>query len=245
MEKMKTGVTGIAIIMIIMMTIAFSGVASANWLTEYTAEKQTVNTLIGYDRTEIGDQGFGFWKSSGSKNLLDLPTLAFGTVVTDFNKNFNAIKSTGDTSKELGLFPTANSKKMKAYSKLLATDVQATTRAEVGMTDNPVLNYKIDAEGLNEGTMATGGISAGMSVYVADGSDGGLGSILSYEEIDAEGSNEGSMATGGISAGMSVYVADGSDGGLGSILSYEERSSASGSFQFHKEMSYTSKITRP
>ena len=87
-----------------------------------------------------------------------------------------------------------------AYSKLLATDVQATTRAEVGMTDNPVLNYKIDAEGSNEGSMATGRISAGLSVYVVEGS---------------------------------------------SILSYEERSSASGSFQFHKEMSYTSKITTP
>jgi hypothetical protein len=68
--------------------------------------------------------------------------------------------------------------------------------------------------------------------------------VVNYE-IDAEGSNGGSMAKGGISAGMSVYAADGSDGGLGSILSYEERSSASGLFQFHKEMSYTSKITTP
>jgi hypothetical protein len=202
MEKIARLMSVVALAMVLM--IAFSGVASASWLTEYTPEKQTVNTLIGYDRTEIGDQGFGFWKSS-SKNLLDHPTLAFGKVVTDFNKNFNAIKSTGDTSKELGLFPTASSKEMKAYSKLLATDVQATTRAEVGMTNDPVLNYK----------------------------------------IDAEGSNEGSMATGIIAAGMSVYVADGSDGGLGSILSYEERSSASGSFEFHKAMSYTSEITTP
>ena len=88
---------------------------------------------------------------------------------------------------------------MKAYSKLLTTDLQATTITEVGMTNDPVLNYKIDAGG----------------------------------------------STGNIAAGMSVYVAGGSDGGLGSILSYEERSSASGSFQFHKEMSYTSEITAP
>ena len=88
---------------------------------------------------------------------------------------------------------------MNAYSRLVATDVQATTRAEVGMTDNPVFNYKIDAEGSNEGSMATGGISAGMSVHVAGDP----------------------------------------------ILSYEERSTASGSFQFHKAMEYTSKITTP
>jgi hypothetical protein len=182
----KIGLTAITIIMVVMMLIAFSGVALASWLAEFTPENQTVKTA-----TKIVD-----WKSSSKNFFLDNPTLAFGKVVTDFNKNFNAIKSTGDTSKEFGLFPTANSKEMNAYSKLLATDVQATTRAEVGMTDDPVLNYKIDAEGTNEGSMAEDRIAA---VYV---------------------------------------VGD-------PILSYEERSSASGSFQFHKAMSYTSKITTP
>jgi len=187
MEK-KTRLAGAVAIAIVLM-IAFSGVAAASWLAEFTPENRTVKTA-----TEIVD-----WKSS-SKNLFDNPTLAFGKVATDyFNKNFNGIKSTGDTSKELGLLPTASSKKMNAYSRLVATDVQATTITKVGMTDNPVLNYKIDAEGSNEGSMAKGRISAGMSVYVAGDS----------------------------------------------ILSYEERSSASGSFQFHKEMSYTSKITTP
>ena len=42
--------------------------------------------------------------------------------------------------------------------------------------------YKIDAGGLKEGSMAKGRIATGVSVYVVDGSDGGLGSILSYEE---------------------------------------------------------------
>ena len=185
--KKKTRLAGaVAIAMVLM--IAFSGVAAASWLAEFTPENQTVKTA-----TKIVD-----WKSS-SKNLFDNPTLAFGKVATDFNGNFNAIKSTGDTSKELGLLPTASSKKMNAYSRLVATDVQATTIAKVGMTDNPVLNYKIDAEGSNEGSMAKGSISAGMGVYVAGDSR----------------------------------------------LSYEERSSASGSFQFHKVMSYTSKITMP
>ena len=112
-------------------------------------------------------------------------------MATDFNKTFNlytgttsnldVTKNIGYTSK-FGLLPTASYKEMNAYSKLVATDVQATTRAEVGMIDDPVLNYKIDAEGSNEGSMAKGRISAGVSVYVMDGSAGGLGSRLSYEE---------------------------------------------------------------
>jgi hypothetical protein len=188
MEK-KTRLAGAVAIAIVLM-IAFSGVAAASWLAEFTPENQTVKTA-----TKIVD-----WKSS-SKNLFDNPTLAFGKVATDFNRNFNVHTGTGYTSKwnELGLLPTASSKKMNAYGRLLATDVQATAITKVGMTDKPVFNY----------------------------------------EIDAGGSNDGSTAEGRISAGMSVYVA------RDSRLSYEERSTASGSFQFHKVMSYTSKITTP
>ena len=189
MEKIARLISAVAIAMALL--IVFSGVAAASWLAEFTPENQTVKTA-----TKIVD-----WKSS-SKNLLDNPTLAFGKVATDFNRNFNVHTGTGYTSKwnELGLLPTATSKKMTAYSKSAVTDVQATTRAEVGMTDKPVFNY----------------------------------------EIDAEGSNDGSTAEGRISAGMSVYAVDGS-----SRLSYEERSTASGSFVFHKVMDYTSKITTP
>ncbi len=189
MEKKTTRlISAVAIAMTL--TIVFSGVAAASWLAEFTPENQTVKTA-----TKIVD-----WKSS-SKNLLDNPTLAFGKVATDFNRNFNVHTDTGYTPKwnELGLLPTASSKKMNAYSRLVATDVQATTITKVGMTDNPAFNYKIDAEGSNEESMAKGSISAGMRVYVAGDP----------------------------------------------ILSYEERSSASGSFQFHKVMSYTSKITMP
>ena len=96
--KKTTRLIGIVAIAMVLM-IAFSGVATASWLAEFTPENQTVKTA-----TKIVD-----WKSS-SKNLFDNPTLAFGKVATDFNGNFNAIKSTGDTSKELGLLPTASSK---------------------------------------------------------------------------------------------------------------------------------------
>ena len=200
--KRTIGLVGVVTIAMAMM-IVFSGVAAASWLAEFTPENQTVKTAIGYDRTVTGDQGFDFWKSSSSGNLLDNPPFAFGMRGVYGNvkaPNPDVTKNIEYTSM-LGSLPItpASSKKMNAYSKLVATDVQATTRAEVGMTDNPVLNYKIDAEGSNEGSMATGRISAGMGVYVAGDSK----------------------------------------------LSYEERSTASGSFQFHKVMDYTSKITTP
>ena len=178
---MKRTIGRISVVAIAMaLMIVFSGVASASWFAEPTPEIKTIKTAIGYDRTVTGDQGFDFWKSSSSNNLLDNPTLAFGKREVyrnvNFNKNFDIYSGTGYTPR-LGSLPItpASSKKMNAYSKLAVTDVQATTIAKVGMTDNPVLNYKIDAEGLNDGFMAVGRISAGMSVYAVDGSDGGLG----------------------------------------------------------------------
>ena len=192
MKKTTRLIGAVAIAMAL--TIAFSGVAAASWLAEFTPENQTVKTA-----TKIVN-----WKSS-SENLLDNPTLAFGKREVygnvNCNKNFDMFTVTGYTP-GLSSLPTipASSKKMNAYSKLAAAEVQATTITKVGMTDKPVFNY----------------------------------------EIDAGGSNDGSTAEGRISAGMSVYAVDGS-----SRLSYEERSTASGSFQFHKVMSYTSKITTP
>ena len=48
-------------------------------------------------------------------------------------------------------------------------DLQATTRAKVGMTDNPIFNYKIDVAGLNEGSMAKGRINIRMRKCVCRG----------------------------------------------------------------------------
>ena len=83
---MKRTIGLISVVAIAMaLIIAFSGVTSASWLAEFTPENK-----IGYDRTVIGDQGFDFWKSSGSsKNLLDNPTLAFGKREVYGNVNFN------------------------------------------------------------------------------------------------------------------------------------------------------------
>ena len=160
---MKRTIGRISVLAISMaLMITFSGVASASWFAEPTPEIKTIKTAttIGYDRTITGDQGFDFWKSSSSNNLLDNPTLAFGKREVyrnvNFNKNFDIYSGTEYTPR-LGSLPItpASSKKMNAYSKLAVTDVQATTIAKVGMTDNPVLNYKIDAEG----SMAKGRIN--------------------------------------------------------------------------------------
>ena len=171
-KKMKRTIGLINVVAIAMaLMIAFSGVASASLFAEFAPE-----TRIGYDRMEIGEQGFDFWKSS-SKNLLDNPLFAFG--------KGGLYGNVRDTSKELGLLPIipASGEEVNAYSKLVVTDVLATTRAEVGITDDSLgLRYKIDAGGSKDVSMAKGSISAGMSVFAVDGSDGGLGSRLSYEE---------------------------------------------------------------
>jgi hypothetical protein len=66
---------------------------------------------------------------------------------------------------------------VNTFSKIVATDVQAETNTEVGITAAPVkLNYKINAVG-------TGFVVAGMDAYVADGRGAdGLGSKMSYKE---------------------------------------------------------------
>ena len=66
---------------------------------------------------------------------------------------------------------------VNTYSKVVATDVEATTETSVGITEAPVnLKYKINAEG-------TGLVIAGVDVYVADGRGvDTLGSRMAYKE---------------------------------------------------------------
>ena len=99
------------------------------------------------------------WKSS-SGNLLDNPPSA------DFNKNFylyTGNASNLDVTKNIGY-----------TSRLGSLPIIPASWKE--------MNDKIDAGESNERPMAKGRIYAGVSVYVVDGSDGGLGSRLSYEE---------------------------------------------------------------
>ena len=84
-----------------------------------------------------------------------------------------------------GLLPLnpASDEEVNAYSKLTGTNVLAATITKVGIADDPVgLQYKIYAGGQKEGSWANGKVSAGVSMYVVDSSDGGLESKWSYEE---------------------------------------------------------------
>ena len=106
---------------------------------------------------------------------------------------------------------------VKASSSMVVTDVLATTRAKVGITEAPAsLHYEITATGSGGAeTPAHGSIAAQFSAYALEGS--------------AESS--GHCACGNVSKPT-----------LGSRMTYYERSSAKGLWVFHAEMDYTSKI---
>jgi hypothetical protein len=66
---------------------------------------------------------------------------------------------------------------VNTFSKIVVTNVNATTETSVGITGGPVeLDYKIQANG-------TGFVVAGVDLYVEDGRGAdGLGSSMSYKE---------------------------------------------------------------
>ena len=111
-----------------------------------------------------------------------------------------------------------------ASSKMVVTEVLATTRTKVTMTDAPVsLHYEVDATGIDgAGSMARGHITATFSAYVEDGSSG----PADDSDDDWELCEQGDAAT---------YT-------LGSKLTHTEKSTANGLWEFHKEMDYTSRI---
>ena len=111
----------------------------------------------------------------------------------------------------------ASCEDVEASSKMVVTDVLATTVTKVGMSESPLdLHYEIDATGSGgAGTPAAGHITAEFEVYVEDGSSDmgdhcGLGDVPDYT--------------------------------LGSKLTHYEKSTADGLWEFHKEMDYKSKI---
>ena len=255
MEKMKKkiGLTAITIIMIIMMTIAFSGVASAGRPACTTPETQSIRSVAmikceGMATHQVNTK----WESS-NEDLLNSPPLqpdeVYGKVryneglhaldgETEFVKDFGI--DTGDAPnlnvmtsmgykrggigalsyyERVGMRIIANStnatapvpmlpascEEVSARSSMMVTDVLATTRTQVGITESPVsLHYWTTATG-------TGGA--------------------------------GTPAHGRIAAEFSVFAEAGSTGtDLGSRLRHYERSSANREWEFSKEMSYESRI---
>ena len=106
-----------------------------------------------------------------------------------------------------------------ASSSMVVTEVLATTRTKVGMSEEPVkLDYSITATGAGgAGTMAQGSIAAEFDVHVEDGS--------------AHWTDAGHCSQGDVTN----YT-------LGSKLSYNEKSTANGLWEFGKSMSYTSRV---
>ena len=111
-----------------------------------------------------------------------------------------------------------------ASSKMVVTDVLATTRTKVTMSDAPVsLHYEVDATGSGGAeTAAHGHIVATFSAYVEDGSSGNVDDLDADWELCEQG--------------------DAASWTLGSKLTHVEKSTANGLWEFHKEMDYTSRI---
>ena len=116
----------------------------------------------------------------------------------------------------------ASCEDVKASSSMVVTEVLATTRTKVTMSEAPVsLHYAVTATGLGgAGTFAAGNIAAEFSVYTE------------------EGSGSGSAFVGYCSAGTPENFT------LGSTLEHYEKSTANGLWEFSKEMDYVS-VIRP
>jgi hypothetical protein len=116
----------------------------------------------------------------------------------------------------------ASCEDVKASSSMVVTEVLATTRSKVTMSEAPVsLHYAITATGPGgAGDPAVGSIGAKFSVYTE------------------EGSGSGGTFKGYCSAG------DPQNFTLGSTLEHYEESTANGLWEFSKEMDYVS-VVRP
>ena len=115
----------------------------------------------------------------------------------------------------------ASCEDVKASSKMVVTDVLATTVTKVEISESPLtMHYEVDATGSGgAGTPAVGHITAEFDVYVEDGS--GSGTAANVGHCDR-----------GTPANFT----------LGSKLTHYERSTADGLWEFHKEMDYKSMI---
>ena len=135
-----------------------------------------VMTSIGYKAGEIGALSYD---ESASMTLIANPAATRDVILCPF------------ASAAVAMLP-ASCEEVSAGSSMMVTEVLATTRTQVGITESPVsLHYSIDAKGFIDHS-AEGSVSAGMSVFVQDGTTTGdgldLGSVLRYEEeITAHG----------------------------------------------------------
>lgn len=118
----------------------------------------------------------------------------------------------------------ASSEDVSAGSSMLVTDVLATTRAKVGITEAPVgLHYEVTATG--------SGVLPEIDIDGTPLAHGRIAAELSVSALEGSAENGGHGGLGNVSEST-----------LGSRLTYFERSTAIGLWQFHAEMDYTSRI---
>ena len=116
---------------------------------------------------------------------------------------------------------------VEASSSMVVTEVLATTRTKVEMSESPIdMHYEVDATGLGgAGTPAVGHIAAEFEVYTEDGS--------------GFGNPEGGQGVPGHCDQGSPWEYT-----LGSKLTHYEKSTADGMWEFHTSYDYTS-VIRP
>jgi hypothetical protein len=148
-----------------------------------------VMTSMGYRAGEIGALSYD---ERVSMTIIANPTATRDVILCPF------------ASAAIGELP-ASCEEVSAGSSMMVTDVAATTRTKIGITESPVnLHYSITATG-----------------------SGGAGN----------------QAHGSIAAEFAAFAEEGSAGTkLGSKLAHYEKSSANGLWEFSKEMDYESMV---
>ena len=139
--------------------------------TSKTAPNLDVHKQIGYKQGLLG--------SLSHHEQVWMKAIAAGKTTTKTTTTEHICPFDNPDTKTTTTKVPGSCEEVNTYSKMVVTNVQATTTTEVGITDAPVnLNYRINAEG-------TGLVVAGVGLYVEDGiggADSTLGSRMSYKE---------------------------------------------------------------
>ena len=261
-----SGVTAIAILMIVILTIAFSGVASAGRPACSTPETQSIRTV-----TMIKCEGMvthqvnSKWESS-NEDLLNSPPLqareVYGEVT--YNEGLKALDGGTVFVKDFGIdtgdAPNLDVMTSMGYKAGGIGALSYDERVSMTIIANPtatrdVILCPFASAAVGELPASCEEVSAGSSMMVTDvlvttRTQVGIteSPVSLHYGITATGSGgAGTPAHGRITADFSVFAEAGSiddpaNFTLGSRLTYYEKGTARGLWEFHKEMDYESRI---
>ena len=264
--KKKIGLTAIPIIMIIILTIAFSGVASAGRPACSTPETQSIRTVTmikceGMVTHQVNTK----WESS-NEDLLNSPPLQANEVYgkITYNEDLKALDGGTVFVKDFGIdtgdAPNLNVMTSMGYKAGAIGALSYDESVSMTLIANPtatrdVILCPFASAAIGELPASCEEVSAGSSMMVTDvlattrTQVGITGSPVNlHYGITATGSGgAGTQAHGRIAAGFSVFAEAGSADDpanftLGSRLTYYEKGSARGLWEFSKEMDYESRV---